>query len=344
MMTMLSVLDEKLLNTFMAENHESLKALLDKFSPPIPEFWGFETDLCDHSSKADILIEAKPFTTTWNHFEDIHYKLPRTSLLNLPFREANTATHQVRNSWLEFDSIHLDDFSTVVPSLFWGPTGSGLTNRDHALWILTNLFPKTNFNIEQFTLAIEHWPENIEIMQLGFMYPRADKYLRIVLKSLSFSEMMSFLVENKYDFMSEAFYQFNTFPATTRYSLCLGFLNDLNVNQFAFEIYQPWNDASNWNNLLETVRTHFIGIEIYSIKLDCLLDLYTRKEINSIYHGKYADPNDLIVSTIQELGLHHLKVSFNGSKVKSLKAYVGVITPQLRVDQFGHASLASERS
>lgn len=340
---MYSILDQKLITAFMAENHEVLKTLIDKFSPPIPEFWGFESDLCDHSSTADILLEAKPYTTTWNHLQEIHNKLPNSSFLSAAFLEANSSLAKVRNSWLEFDSIHLHDFSALVPSLFWGPSGSGLSNRDNALWILSNLFPQTKFDINQFSSSIQHWHENVEIMQLGYMYPRADKYLRLVLNAMTFSEMLNFLVDNNYKFMSEAFYQFKVFPPTTMYCLCLGFLGDFNIRQYAFEIYQPWNAPSNWNHLLKIVRTHFIDLHFKSNKIDCLLDLYKRKKINSIYWGKYMNLSDLIVSTIQETGLHHLKISFENLTVNSIKAYIGVITPQLRVDRFGQASLASDK-
>lgn len=341
---MFSAMDQRLVNVFMSDNHEHLQNLLDKFSPPIPEFWGIESDLCDQSSKSDFLLEAKPYTTTWNHFLEIHNKLPKSSFLNQAFLEVNSSLNKVRNCWFEFDSFYLDDLSNIVPSLFWGPSGSGFSNRDNSLWILSKLFPQTNFNIKRFALSIEQWPTNVEIMQLGYMYPRADKHLRLVLKAMPFTEMMNFLVDNNYDVISEAFYQFNAFPATTRFCLCLGFLDDFNTHQFAFEIYEPWNNSSNWNNLLQILKDHFIDLNFKSNKIECLFDLYKRKEFQSFYCGRYVDTGDLILSTIQEIGLHHLKISFDHLNIKSLKSYIGVITPQLRVESSGQVSLASDKT
>jgi hypothetical protein len=343
---MLRSVNELFCSPLFKDGFNSLNYLIPRVPLSTTQFFGFEIDLMSDLYTSDLLLELKPSTASWFP-SPLYCSFGHTGIeLNSYLRDCKNLSSRSclpRNIWLEFDLRDLvsPSFSSLEPSIFVGP---GLGQSFNQVLESTHLIPRIvhqkSYSIPQ---SITYRLTQLEAVfgtpiQAGFMSSRKNPTFRFVFKvprlysvyqlSTDFPEIQFSSINLK--LLHSLFIFFD--------SSCFGIEFDLNgtlLPNFGHELYTPWFNS-----------------KFLHESLDFLLDAFplNQNKINFLRNSIscFRKPSDFIFppdngcpfwSPFTQIFTHHFKVGFSASDL-SLKAYLGVISPQLTFDSLGSVTVA----
>ena len=343
---MFRTINELFRSPLFKDGFNSLNYLIPRVPLSTTQFFGFEIDLFSDFYTSDLLLELKPSTASWFP-SPLYYSFGHTGIeLNSYLRDCiNLSSHSClpRNIWLEFDlrDLAYPSFSSLEPSIFVGPgLGQSVNHVLQSTQLIPRIVCKKSYSIPQSItyrltplLAVFGTP-----IQVGFMSSRSNPTFRFVFRvprSYSVYQLPTDFPE----------IQFSSFNLKLLHSLfhffdssCFGIEFDLNgtlLPNFGHELYTPWFNSKSLHESLDLLQDTF---SLNQNKINLL-----RTSISCFHNPSvFLFPPDICSpfwSPFTQIFTHHFKVGMSANDL-SLKAYLGVISPQLTFDGLGSVTVA----
>ena len=339
------IIENEISNQLIGSSLPYCQQIANKLPDLYSQLWGFEIDLLSRDQSCDLLLELKPGTCSWVNYQFLsHFGNPGSRLVSL-FNENSSFLNDIFNIWFEFDfrdrNSHVAPYSNeFVPSIFIGPSRNPFcySSSIRALKLLEQITQFKSPDVLCEILSRQHSSE-LEPFQIGYMYAREKPSYRVVSKNVS---KKTSLFEN-YN-LSHFALLCNLIDSFSAFEIALGIdirvdgsVNDL----IGLEIYPKWADCTSINNLFQII-SNIPSLLLNFDKVQSIESSLRRINIFSEYNNGTpvlsTNSDSTFYSHFTDISLHHIKLAIKDDKIRSCKAYLGILSPQINGYNFNSLS------
>lgn len=336
-----------------SQNFTEIKDLASRFTRNMTSFFGFESNLCEDSSKSDYLLaisskngEREALLNILTNKELPPHIINREEWKNITrFTQEWVEQHSIINEnvlglWFEFDTSRSHS-GFPIPNIFLQTkkiridTKEDLKNFKWFTKVTIPMLTRKNLSMsveKKLIEAVKKLPEKTSVIHIGTMLSRQSNDLRIVINRIKPTQVIPYLQSLGYKYslekLEEVIQELNRY--VSRLILHLNIDDEIGEKiglECSFS-YDKYHEETEWEKFLDYLQEknlcipekkeallNFIGAEI---------DTPYTKFISSEYIPSVMIKENKSVSSALVRYISHIKIVYTPNKPLMAKAYPGV--------------------